>query len=141
MKRHPFALAFSERRMSQPDSNVRHAPTPPNTEEEVYVRITPKGRARLAAINAASGIIAQKKELMLARLREDGGEPCFLQNVCHRADVTIEEAMLLIFELNSFCLRAHEAPADKPFISLFFNGHSGEVWAELYEPDGAECAR
>src|SRR5258708_4837641 len=120
VKRHPFALAFSPKRMAQPDSNVRRAPTP-EPEEEVYVRITPKGRARLAAINASSGIIAEKKKLILARLREDGGEPCFLQNVCARADVTIEEAMILIFEVNSFCLRLNEAPADKPFISLFFN--------------------
>lgn len=29
MKRHPFALAFSPRRMVQPDSNVRRAPTLP----------------------------------------------------------------------------------------------------------------
>jgi hypothetical protein len=107
-------------------------------EEEVYIRITPKGRARLAAVNHASRIIAEKKELMLARLREADGpdEPVMLQNVCQRADLTVEEAMLLIFEINNFCIRLQDAPEDKTFISLFFNGDSGEVWAELYEPEG-----
>ncbi len=135
MKRHPFALAFSERRMAEPDCNVRRAPREP--EEEVYIRITPKGRAKLAAVNVASRIIAEKKELILARLREadQPDEPVMLQNICQRADVTIEEAMILIFEINNFCLRPADAPTDKPFISLFFNGHSGEVWAELWEPE------
>jgi hypothetical protein len=135
MKRHPFALAFSERRMAEPDSNVRRAPHKLN--EEVYIRITPKGRAKLAAANIASRIIAEKKALLLARLREADGpdEPVMLQNVCARADVTIEEAMLLIFELNNFCIRFQDAPVDKPFVSLFFNGHSGEVWCELWEPE------
>jgi hypothetical protein len=93
--------------------------------------------------HAASKIIAEKKELVLARLREaeQPDEPVMLQNVCARADVTIEEAMLLIFEINNFCIRLRDAPEDRTFISLFFNGDTGEVWCELYEPDGKGGAR
>jgi hypothetical protein len=35
MKRHPFAVAFSPKRMAQPDSNVRRAPTPPKKKAAV----------------------------------------------------------------------------------------------------------
>lgn len=138
MKRHPFALAFSPKRMAEPDCHKRRAPRVP--EEEVYVRITPQGRAKLAAINHASRIIAEKKELMLARLRGAGpDEPVMFQCLCARADVTPEEAMLLIFELNNFYIRLQDAPNDKLFISLFFNGDTGELWAELFDcgKDGA----
>jgi hypothetical protein len=138
MKRHPFALAFSPRRMAEPDCNERRSPEP----EEVYVRITPKGRAKLEA-SRAQILIAEKKAAILARLRaaDHPDEPVMFQNLCVPLDLTIEAAMLLIFEINNFCMRCQDAPQDKPFISLFFNGHSGEVWAELWEPDGAERER
>ena len=166
MKRHPFALAFSPRRMASPDSNVRRTklnseieqvPTPlqreqeaadlglrrtapQEDEEEVYVRITPKGRRKLEA-SRAQQLIAVKKALILEKLRAaDLDEPVMLQNLCMYAGVNIEACMLLIFEINAFCMSLLDAPENKPFISLFFNGDSGEVWAELFEPDGAERA-
>jgi hypothetical protein len=116
-------------------------------EEEVYVRITPKGRAKLEA-SRTQQLIAAKKALILEKLRAaDDDEPTMLQNLCSHADVNIEAVMLLIFEINNFCMRLLDAPEDKPFISLFFNGDSGEVWCELFDgdrpckPDGGGRAR
>ncbi len=180
-KRHPFAVAFSERRMAQPNSRTRCAPsvareiereedahadgrrlTAPAPlsdasrkalrreeeegerefrkrrdleEEETFVRITPQGRARLEA-SRAQRLIAEKKAAILEKLRAAGDdEPTMLQNLCVPLDLTIEAAMLLIFEINDFRMSLMDADETKPFISLFFNGDSGEVWAELFDGD------
>ncbi len=154
-KRYPFTLAFSPKRMAQPDCHVRRAPVEP--EPDVCVRLTTQGqrlaeelrkmtraqhvwamrslfdRARLKERD----IITEKKRVIIEMLREaeSGDEPVLLQKVCERAGVSIEEFMLLMFHINNFVLRIEDAPDDKMFIGLFFNGDSGEVWAELYEPD------
>jgi hypothetical protein len=144
MKRHPFALAFSPKRMALPNSNVRHAPTP--EPEEVYVRITPKGRAKLEA-SRAQQLIAERKAKILELLRAANDEPLLVYVLCLRAEVTIEALMLLVFEINNFCLNFLDADETKPFVSFFWNGETGELWAELfdgdkpYKPSGAERAR
>lgn len=44
MKRHPFALAFSPKRMAEPDSNVRRAPTLPQKKKLAPLPTNPEPR-------------------------------------------------------------------------------------------------
>jgi hypothetical protein len=43
-QRHPFALAFSPKRMAQPDSNVRPAPAPPQEKKLATLPTNPEPR-------------------------------------------------------------------------------------------------
>ncbi len=83
----------------------------------------------------------RRKRVILDMLRTVGEEDSdgrfiLLEKICEALDVTAMQAMLLIHELNGNVL--DPLNDGDLFIHPFFNHGSGELWLELWEPDGAE---
>ena len=127
-------------------------------EEETYIRLTPQGErlaARLAAQTprerertmreiqdrvrrAQVDLKNERKRIILDVLRTEGDEDSdgrfiLLEKICDRLDVPVIEAVLLLHELNGNRL---DVPEGELYVYAFFNSGSGQVYVELWEPEG-----
>lgn len=134
--------------------------TEPRRSEETLVRLTPQGErlaARLEAQTpkerertmreimerarrAQADLREQRKRIILDVLRTEGdsGGCVLLERLCQVLDITVMETFLLLHELNRNLLDPDDCGL---YVYCFFNDGSGEVWCELWEPNGAERAR
>ncbi len=135
----------------------------PRHGEETLVRLTPQGE-RLAAQLAAQSPrerertmrlimervrqakkeeAEQRKRTILDVLRSEvdedsDGRFILLEKICDVLDVPVIEAVLLLHEINGDRL---DVPEGEMYVYCFFNHGSGQVYVELWEPEGGEGAR
>ncbi len=147
--------AFSEKRLAEPDSNVRCAPA----KSETFIRLTPQGEQladRLAAqtpkqrertmsklIERAKRAEIEKREcdklavLDILRTKSDtdsDGQFILLEKICSLLDITIIEAVLLLHEINGNQIEPDDT---KLYVYAFLDHGSGRVYVELWEPESA----
>jgi hypothetical protein len=126
--------------------------------EETYIRLTPQGqrfaeklsklspaeqeRTILARMRQGEAVLKnQRKQIILDVLRTEGDEDghfVLLEKICSTLDLPVIETVLLLHEMNG---SRFDVPDGETSVYCFFNHGSGQVYVELWEPDGGDRAR